>query len=422
MKNFLEFLAQKDPNLLQEYIELTSLSEKSWHKYLLPLMLGAQATAQAGTPTELKQRQDYNQNLKNPQDSKTEKELYNRMFTQGITVDDLNRNTKNKIFNAKINDPDEDIGFDKFKKINDKIDAAKLPHHFRPGIALHHIDDEYAPEEILFRKIVNSYEIIKSNVPDPEKFQKDYNNLKSNPNDIGFAMNKDALMNNRVLLVIVTDQAMRRVQPGANGYAHKLPPVDGPIRYTNEPRDTDISTIVLPERAVKEIKNGEITLTDKGKKTYRHEARHNAQLGHPGQRHQGTMSKSEKEYFKHYMNDPKEIGVRLGELKNNLSTKILLKLTKDTTHYNNINQLLKDVEGNEKELLKLFMTPSGQYQNTIKYIKEKFAKSSSDMGSLFNHYDELSDKEKSILMQELLDNYDNVVKNDTKTPNTNPIT
>ena len=175
MKNFIEFLAERDPNLLQEYIDLASLSENAWYKYLLPLMLGTQATTQAGTPTELKQRQDYNQSLKDPRDSRNEKELHSRMFTQGITIDDLTRNAKSRGFNAKSNDADEDIGFDKFKKITDKIDAAKLPQNFRPGIALVDIEAQYEPEEILFRKIVNPYDILKSTIPDPEKFEKDYN-------------------------------------------------------------------------------------------------------------------------------------------------------------------------------------------------------------------------------------------------------
>ena len=372
-------------------------------------MLGTQATTQAGTPTELKQRQDYNQNLKDPQDSKTGKELYNRMFTQGITTDDLIRNTKKKGFNAKINDPDEDIGFDKFKKINDKINAAKLPQNFRPGIALVDIEAQYEPEEILFRKIVNPYDILKSTIPDPEKFEKDYNNLKSNPNDIGFAMNKDRLMNNKVLLIVVTDQAMKRVSPGAGGYASNISPLDGPPKYTNEPQDTDIRTIVLPKRAVKEIKDGKITLTDKGIKTLRHEARHTAQEGDTGERSQNNMSKSEKEYFKHYMNDPNEIGVRLGELKNHLSTKTLLQLTKDNpAHLNNIKEIIKNVGGNEKELLKLFMAPSGQYQNTIKYIKEKLELMRENIVFFADKYDDLHNNISSI--NELIDNLNTKLK------------
>jgi hypothetical protein len=340
---------------------------------------------------------------------------------------------------------------ERIANMQDKVTAAKLPQNFRPGISLNHIEDNYKPEEILFRKIVNPYEIIKSNIPDPEKFQKDYNNLKSNPNDIGFTMNKNSLMDNKVLLVVVTDKAMKRFNPNAAGYAGEM--------STTEDPDTNIRTIFLPKSAVKEIKDGEITLTDEGEQTFRHEARHTAQEGDPGERHQGSMSKFEKEWFKHYMNDPKEIGVRLGELKNHLSDETLLKLTNgNTTHYNNMKEILKDVskpgKEKEKELLKLFMgsikyknttTKKEKFKgglegneetflklmsqqsvnpkdNTIKYVKEKLANSNEDMKTLFNHYDELSDVEKRILMQELLDNYDNVVKNDTKTPNTNPIT
>jgi hypothetical protein len=264
-------------------------------------------------------------------------------------------------------------------------------------------------------------------------------------------MDKDALINNRVLLVVVTDQAMKRFSPGAEEYA-------GEMSTTEDPDTGTINTIFLPKSAVKEIKNGKITLTDEGEQTFRHEARHTAQEGDPGERAQNTMSTFEKGWFKHYMNDPKEIGVRLGELKNHLSDETLLKLTKGTTHYNNMKEILedagKDGKEKEKELLKLFMG-SIKYKNTttkkekikgglqgneeaflklmnqqsvnpkdntIKYVKEKLANSNEDMKTLFNHYDELSDVEKRILMQELLDNYDKVVKNNTKIPNTNPIT
>ena len=428
MKNFVEFLAERDPNLLQEYIDLASLSENAWYKYLLPLMLGTQATTQAGTPTPKQVDVAAEDRYQDPTQSKDEKQLYKRMALGGHTFDSLSQRKKSR----------EEL----IANMQDKVNAAKLPTTFRPGIALNHIEDNYKPEEILFRKIVNPYEIIKSNIPDPEKFQKDYNNLKSNPNDIGFSMDKDALINNRVLLVVVTDQAMKRFSPGAEGYA-------GEMSTTEDPYTSTINTIFLPKSAVKENKNGKSTLTDEGEHTFRHEARHTAQEGDPGEREQNTMSKFETGWFKHYMNDPKEIGVRLGELKNHLSDETLLKLTKGTTHYNNMKEILedagKDGKEKEKELLKLFMgsikykntttkkekmTPADIFLNSgnvnpkdhaIEYVKKQLAKSNEDMGSLFKHYDSLSDTEKSILMQELLDNYDNVVKNDTKTFNSTQI-
>ena len=428
MKNFVEFLAERDPNLLQEYIDLASLSENAWYKYLLPLMLGTQATTQAGTPTPKQVDVAAEDRYQDPTQSKDEKQLYKRMAFGGHTIDDILKQEKKS-------------REERIANMQNKVTAAKLPQNFRPGIALNHIEDNYKPEEILFRKIVNPYEIIKSNIPDPEKFQKDYNNLKSNPNDIGFSMNKNSLMDNKVLLVVVTDQAMKRFNPGAAGYAGEMSTAEDP--------DTSINTIFLPKRAVKEIKNGKITLTDEGEQTFRHEARHTAQEGDPGEREQNTMSKFETGWFKHYMNDPKEIGVRLGELKNHLSDETLLKLTKGTTHYNNMKEILedagKDGKEKEKELLKLFMgsikykntttkkekmTPADIFLNSgnvnpkdhaIEYVKKQLAKSNEDMGSLFKHYDQLSDIEKSILMQELLDNYDNVVQNNTKTFNSTQI-
>jgi hypothetical protein len=393
---FVEYLQYRDPVLHDELLNEVNLKQLGLSALTTLGLMGNPYNTQAGTPTSKQINTAAEDNYKDPIKSKDEDQFNRRMAFGGHKLDN--------IFNKKKSTQN---------RATDMKNRANTiqPQNFRSGVSLNHIEDNYKPEEILFRKIVNPYEIIKSNIPDPEKFEKDYNNLKSNPNDIGFTMNKDSLMNNRVLLVIVTDKAMKRVASGAEGYAGKMSTLEDP--------DTNIRTIFLPKSAVKEIKYGKITLTKEGEQTFRHEARHNAQEGDPGERHQGAMPTSEKGWFKHYMNDPREIGVRLGELKNHLSTKTLLQLTKGTTHYNNINQLLKDVKGNEKELLKLFMTPSGQYQNTIKYVKEKLANSNEDMGSLFNHYDELSDKEKSILMQELLDNYDNVVH--AKTNKTNNI-
>jgi hypothetical protein len=98
----------------------------------------------------------------------------------------------------------------------------------------------------------------------------------------------------------------------------------------------------------------------------------------------------------------------------------------------------KDGKEKEKELLKLFMgsikykntttkkekmTPADIFLNSgsvnpkdhaIEYVKQQLAKENEDMGSLFKHYDQLSDIEKSILMKELLDNYDNVVRQNTR--------
>ena len=148
MKNFVEFLAERDPNLLQEYIDLASLSENAWYKYLLPLMLGTQATTQAGTPTPKQVDVAAEDRYQDPTQSKDEKQLYKRMAFGGHTIDDILKQEKKS-------------REERIANMQNKVTAAKLPQNFRPGIALNHIEDNYKPEEILFRKIVNPYEIIK---------------------------------------------------------------------------------------------------------------------------------------------------------------------------------------------------------------------------------------------------------------------
>ena len=97
MKNFVEFLAERDPNLLQEYIDLANLSENSW-KYLLPLMLGTVPIAgtQAGTPTPKQANTAAEDRYQDPTQSKDEKQLYNRMAFGGHTIDSLSQRKKSR--------------------------------------------------------------------------------------------------------------------------------------------------------------------------------------------------------------------------------------------------------------------------------------------------------------------------------------
>jgi hypothetical protein len=396
MKNFIEFLAEKDPALLQEYIYLASLSENSWHKYLLPLMLGAQATAQAGTPTELKQRQDYNQSLKDPRNSRNEKELHSRMFTQGITVDDL---VGRKFSWSKT---------DRNKDTMTKLDRLDLPDAMRKGIPSEH-EEEYKQEDILFKKVINPYDYIRSTQHDKEKFDRDYQKLNTdNPNDKGFSTFKHKF-NNQVLMYVVKANALSRVEPGASGY-HTV--------TINPDTGKKIEMIVLPDTAFKTLPSGNSLgeLTDDGTALLAHELRHGTQRSEnvPVGKYQTDNSN-----YHHYMHDPMEIGVRLAATKNLMSPDTILRLTKNYPKHQEIaKNILQKASESEKELMKMIMNPEGENANTLHFIRDRLKVINKDVDSLFQFYDTLKGAEKANFMKQLIDNYDNVVKNNTKTSTT----
>jgi hypothetical protein len=64
------------------------------------------------------------------------------------------------------------------------------------------------------------------------------------------------------------------------------------------------------------------------------------------------------------------------------------------------------------------MNPEGENANTLHFIRDRLKVINKDVDSLFQFYDTLKGAEKANFMKQLIDNYDNVVKNNTKTSTT----
>lgn len=389
MRNFIEFLVDRDPALLLELYESGDLLfevNPNWYKYLMPLMLGTQAAVTAGTPTELDQRKDYNNALQRPQDSRTEKELYKRMFTQGLSIDDFSSDVKRS-------------RHDREGKIFTQTDQLDLPTGMRRNVPSAH-GEEYKENDILFKKVINPYDYIRSGQQDKEKFDRDYQKLSlDNPNDKGFATFKHKF-NNQVLMYIVKKKAIEKVMPDAEGY-HTI--------TTNPETGERIPMIVLPDTAFKRLPSGNDPgeLTEDGKRLLAHELRHATQRFENVPEDRGQTEKSD---IDHYMHDPVEMGVRLAATKNFMSPETILRLTKnDPKHQAAAQEILKKAGGSEKELMKMIINPEGTYANTLHFIRDRLIVINKDVGTLFMFYDYLKGQRKANFMQELLDNYDNVV-------------
>lgn len=371
-------MEHRDPELYQEL-----LNEVNWRQMALGAAtgLGLMGGSNAGTPKEKDVSINYSQ-----QDPKQYKQ---------------------KIINHY-----------RYLKNRNQLANDFTPQKFKPNIELTHIENEYKPEEILLKQIVNPYELIKSGRVDPDKFDRDFLNLnKDNSKDIGFATDPYKIMNNRVLLIVVKDEALKRFNSNTGGYASSEPSIEN---------DKDIKFIVLPESAFK-LANGPLKLTqltEKGKQTLAHELGHTTQIEPPPERSQNNYLD-----YMDYMNDTNEIGVRLAALKNYMSPDKLKTMCVgndpiekiDGTNDNRLSdmkEILKQVT-DEKELMKLIIAPPDKYKykKTLKYVRTKLGQSNFDILTLFDFYDRLPNERKKTLMQELLDNYDHVVQNKTKKRN-----
>ena len=396
---FAEYLQYRDPVLYDELLNEVNLKQLGLSALTTLGLMGNPYNTQAGTPTELKQRQDYNNALQRPQDSRTEKELYKRMFTQGLNIDDFSSEVKRS-------------RHDREGKIFAQTDQLDLPTGMRRNVPSEH-GEEYKENDILFKKVINPYDYIRSGQQDKEKFDRDYQKLGlDNPNDKGFTTFKHKF-NNQVLMYIVKEKAIEKVMPDTEGY-HTI--------TTNPETGERIAMIVLPDTAFKRLPSGNDPgeLTEDGKRLLAHELRHATQRFENVPEDRGQTEKSD---IDHYMHDPVEMGVRLAATKNFMSPETILRLTNnDPKHQAAAQEILKKAGGSEKELMKMIMNPEGTYANTLHFIRDRLKVINKDVGTLFLFYDYLKGQRKANFMQELLDNYDNVVKNDTKTPNTNPIT
>ena len=395
MKSFVEFLVDRDPYLLQEYIEL---SEANWAKYGIPLaMAAAGGAAQAGTPTELQQRQAYNKLLAGrPQDAKSQEELEKMLWAKGLTIDQF----------LKQIEPNPNKIDATTKLYNADLDTTKL----RKNTPTEH-EDNYTPNEILFKKVVNPHDLIRMGQTNKDKFDLDFATLPNdNPNDKGFATFKTRF-NSPVLLYVVDDKAMNRVVPGAAAYN---------IATENPDTKEIIETIFLRKSAFKRLPSGNDLgeLTKDGWESTVHELRHGTQHKQnvdPDKR--GAGIGTSRFDYDDYMHIPLEMGVRLAATKNLMSPQTILDATKDNNFHSKIaNIILQKTRGNEKELMKTIMNAEGPYKLTLDYIKNKIKAMDGDVTSLFDFYDSLAPNRKATFMQQLIDNYDTVVKNQVRQP------
>jgi hypothetical protein len=401
MKSFVEFLVERDPDLLLECIAINDeLTEANWAKYGLPLALAALGGgAKAHTPTELQRTKDYEKQLAGrPQDATSEKELYNMMWAQGKTLDDILGKVK-RSRGEKFDDKEVNL--------QNTLDRLDLPTAFRKNVPIEH-ENEYIPGEILFKKVVNPLDYIRSVQGDQEKFDKDYENLKDNPNDTGFATFKNKF-GKQVLLMVVKPNALKRVVPGAGGYQ----------TMTRNPDTGEyISTIVLPENLFKTLPSGNSIgeLTPDGKAILAHELRHATQEGLNVPEGEGQTGSSD---IDKYMHDPQEMGVRLAAIKNFMSPSTILRLTKnDPRHQEAANKILQKTGQDEKALLDMIMNPKGENADTLYYIRDRLKTINLDVYSLIKFYDSLTTPRKANFMKKLLDNYDHVVRSASQKPDT----
>lgn len=165
----------------------------------------------------------------------------------------------------------------------------------------------YRQDEILLKKAIIPLKYIRDAQENKEKFDADYQNLKSPIGKIGMDTYKDEF-EKPVIMYIVTDKGMDRYMPDAAAYA-KLG-----------------SFIVMRKSAFKKLptatEDGEMTLD--GSHSLAHELRHMTQIGDVPD--EESFHGRAPTIFT-YMRDPREMGVRLAALKNHMAKETIRKLT-----------------------------------------------------------------------------------------------
>lgn len=301
------------------------------------------------------------------------------------------------------------------------------------------VDKDYAPDEILVKKVMIPKDIIRGAQTNPEKWDKDFANLSTDyTGDQGIATRKNNF-EKPVLMYVVKQDAMERVSPNSGGYASDY---------------NGVNYIVLPDYAFEVLptstSNGVPTAW--GKSILAHELRHTTQdaSNRPDERyqragnHQGTINEPDSEKFHHYMNDPIEMGVRLAALKNLLSTENIESIIDymPATEGSIIRKMLKLANGNEKELFTMIMSNSllkqkatmdpetkklfawiysptfdprnehlkDSIDEALKTLRNKLSQQNFDASQLLQFYNKIPPEKRGAYFQELIDGYDRVVQ------------
>lgn len=290
------------------------------------------------------------------------------------------------------------------KNYKDKEDLESLTYYSPENT---YKDDILAIKEVIPINYIRTAQINK------EKFDKDYASLKNPTNDdIGFATNKEKF-NKPIRMIVVTDKSMNDDQ-GKNTLAFAT-------------RDHKGDVIVMRKSLFIELpsKTSIGKLTPSGINTLAHELRHTTQNRDktPELRRQ-----NDDLGYKHYMHDPREMGVRIAAIKNLTSSKTIL----DYLGNDPVSQAIKvSLPQDEKQILNLILNndlwkkqiiqnnpklQQKEIEQKINSIIERIKLLNSDVSSLINLYRSLNPQEKQNYMKEILQNYDKVVQNKPNYP------
>jgi len=278
--------------------------------------------------------------------------------------------------------------------------------------AYHSPENKYKDDIVAIKEVI-PINYIRMAQKNKEKFDKDYANLKNPTNDdIGFATNKEKF-NKPIRMIVITDEAMNKED--ANAFATI---------------DHKGSVIVMRKSSFIELpsKTSIGKLTPRGIESLAHELRHTTQdiSKTPQSRGQKTASS-----YKHYMHDPREMGVRIAAIKNLISSKTI----SDYLGNDPVSQAIKmSLPQDEKQILNLILNndlwekqiiyqernnPKVQQieiEQKINYIIERIKLLNHDADSLIDLYQSLDTEEKQNYMKEILQNYDKVVQNKPNYP------
>jgi hypothetical protein len=291
----------------------------------------------------------------------------------------------------------------------------------------------FRPDEIIIQKNVIPKQLIRNAQFDVKKWDADFNKLqKPSQGDIGFATSKE-FFDKPVRMLVVTRSGMTRVV-GAN--------------YTGGFYRSS-KTIVMPNNAFAELPTptSDGRLTKDGAETLAHELRHSTQQGEtPFNRSQGAVrffppgqqddtKKGSSAWFQ-YLNDPREMGVRLAAIKNYMSKESLFKIADLTVDRlkEYAKQLVAFLPEDEKRIFHYILN-NDEWCNA--FAKEKnssphqiklllaasevlisdLRSKNTDIDSLLDFYYRVNtESKKAEIYKELMDAYDRVVK--TGSPNT----
>jgi hypothetical protein len=303
------------------------------------------------------------------------------------------------------------------------------------------IDKNYAPDEILIKKVVYPKDLIRAAQTNQQKWDKDFANLSTDyTGDLGHATRKSKF-DKPSLMYVVKGDAMDRVSPQSGAYANTY---------------NGIPVIVMRDTAFKVLPTAtsDGVPTQWGKESIAHELRHNTQDFNaiPQGRyqgdgnHQGDINDQESDKGKHYRQDPVEMGVRLAALKNLMTPENINSIADSMPETNKmiIQKTIELSNNDEKNLMTLIMSdsllkkeiisskakytldnqlrgsnatydPDYQYlksviDDSLKTLRDKLGQQNHDAQDLLQFYNTIPLEKRGNFFKELIDNYDKVVK------------